>query len=283
MSDLDQILAGQQNDDDPEIEFVDLPPGQEPPSNPDNPASKDTPPSKDGFSSGSSGAPGSSSPAPSSSAEGGSPPPDPLEAITKGFKELGEALKDKQTVQPQIPVQKPGESDEEFAERLKEALFSENPLPALKEAVERFTQPVVQQQAYTTMELAKRVMELDPEKGPIFKKYKSEIDAFIKTLPPNVQMNPGVYEYAYKEIYARHMNDIIEEKLKEKEEEIRKKVMEELKGTQKGTQSQGAYMTGEPVTKGRPKKRVYVTQEERDEAERRGIPLEDYLRIKGRL
>ena len=264
------------DDDVPEIEFVEVPPGKEPPSDKDassagqgGSSSSDLEPSPEGASS-------------SSEPEAPSGSSDPLEAISKGFKELGDVLKNNQTVQPQMPIQQPGESDEEFAERLKEALFSEDPLPALKEAVQRFTQPALAQANYTAMELAKKVMVLDPEKGPIFKKYQSEIEDFIKTLPPNVQTNPGVYDYAYKEIYSRHIDEIVEERVKQKEQELLQKLQQQQQPS-KTSQKKGPYMVGEPTVSRRKTKKVYYTQAEKEEADRRGIPLEDYLRIKGRI
>ncbi len=152
--------------------------------------------------------------------EKAAPPPDPTERIAGAVEKAFSGLR---SPVPQ-PQQQAGESDAEFMARLKKDLFDEEKAPALlNELIDRRMGPRFQQALELNFAQAQKLLELDPETGPVLKKYKTEIDALLSTLPANVQKTPQALDYALKQVKGAHIGDIAREMALAMLEEEKKK------------------------------------------------------------
>ncbi len=133
--------------------------------------------------------------------------------VQAGLNELGEKIGQERGPNPQ---QKPGESDEEFKKRINESLY-EDPYSNLEAWGQRRFGPVVQQMMDRNLQMQRQIMRLDPEKGKFFAKYEKEIDRELSNLPPQMRYNdPEVLTKVYKNVVAAHVEEIVEERLKER-------------------------------------------------------------------
>lgn len=193
--------------------------------------------------------------------------PDPTERISKAFETAVDKMKPMEA--PQL-VPTPGESDAQFKERLKKDLFDEEKAEdVLNEAIDRRLGPRLAQTVELNFKQAEKIMELDPETGPVFKRYKAEINSYIKAnFPANLHRNPQALEYAYKQVMAGHIEDIAQERANAILEVERKKTVETTRRTpiplESGGTSGGA--SGAPR-----RKIITVTQEDRRIADERGV------------
>jgi len=113
-----------------------------------------------------------------------------------------------------IPQQRPTETDEEYAKRVEEEMFKPGrTLAIMRETIGKEVAPVIQNLQNITVQQGRRLLELDPDKGTYFKKYKNEIDEFVRGLPPVQQMTPGVYDFAYDRVMATKQDEIVAEKV----------------------------------------------------------------------
>lgn len=210
-------------------------------------------------------------------------------ALLEGFKGLQETLKPKEAVNMQ---QAPGESDAEFEKRLEKELFSEGKSgAAIKEAIQRYGGGQMAQLMGMLSEQNKELIKLHPEKSKVYGRYEGEIEKFVKELPPDQQRHPQVWDYALQQVKARHAEDIQQDTI---EELVAKRVAEELAkqgigGERKanGRPKQEGYMesgrSGANAGSSSRKQRVFVTADDKRNAEISGVPIEHYLRKIGKL
>lgn len=214
-------------------------------------------------------------------------------ALLEGFKGLQEALK-----APSAPAniqQQIGETDAEFEERLERELFSPGATgKTIKEAIARYGGGQVNQLMGFMSQQAKTILELHPEKGKIFNKYKGEIEDFVKALPVSDQINPQVWNYALDQITNKHKDEIIQESVNEQVDRAVAAKLKELgidteTSTEKGVAinkpSKPAYMETGKGSGGqtRTKRTVYATPEDIEAARKSCVPIEHYLRKIGKL
>ncbi len=213
------------------------------------------------------------------------------------FNLLSEQFKASQKTQvnPQpanIPQQRPTETDEEYGKRVEEEMFKPGrALGILRETIGKEVAPVIQNLQNITVQQGRRLLELDPEKGTYFKKYKGEIDEFVRGLPPVQQMTPGVYDFAYDRVMSTKQNEIVEEKvnatIEQRVNEALKKKLKELgieeegqetedKATKKSTYTESSKGMGVVRTSATTRK-IVATVEDRRRAEEKGLSLRDYL------
>lgn len=209
--------------------------------------------------------------------------------LAEGLKELKDVLGSQQQ-QPANLQQQPGESDEEFEKRLEQDLFAEGKSgKAIKEAVQRYGGGQVSQLMSMISAQNKKLMQLDEENGPIFKRYKGEIEKIVQDLPVEQQNHPQVWEYALTQVKNTHRDELQEETV---EQLVERRVAEKLKemgigeggstATKRTAHVEGASGRGSAnAGAGRGKKRVYVTDEDRRIANEKGIPVEKYIERKG--
>lgn len=126
----------------------------------------------------------------------------------------------------QVQPQQQGESWEDYLKRVDDELFGDKPSKAIVGIVERMTGGTVAQMGQIMMGQAKKLMELDPEKGKYYKKYKGEIEEKLKSYPAQWQNNPQALEQAYKDVLVEHQEELRSEGL---EEMVEQRVKEALK------------------------------------------------------
>jgi hypothetical protein len=203
---------------------------------------------------------------------------DTASALQAAIQGLGDKIsRPSPTPQPQMPVQQPGESSEEFAKRVNQALFGENPYAVLKEVITREVAPLLSGLQNQSVQTAKQLLLRDEEKGPIFRKYKDEVEAMVASMPPEHRNNPGVYEFALNQIQVKHMDEIISDKVKAA---LEGKAEEPQVVVRKPQVSQGTTSRGSLAPK-TTKKRVVIDEAKALELERKGIDLKDYIRMNG--
>ena len=63
---------------------------------------------------------------------------------------------------------------------------------------------------------ARRSIQLDPDRKDTYKKYQMEIDKIVAEMEPRMKFqDPGIFEKAHDQIVARHINEIIQDKVQE--------------------------------------------------------------------
>lgn len=214
-------------------------------------------------------------------------------ALLEGFKGLQDALK-QPSREPVNVQQKPGESDEEFEKRLEKELFNEGKTgKAIKEAIQRYGGSQVSQLMGIISQQNKQIIEMHPEKGKVFGRYKGEIEQFVKGLPPEQQGHPQVWDYALEQVKLRHQDDIVNETVQSKVEELVQARLKEL-GFDGESQQKPAAVAKKPsyvgsgqgaanVKQRAATRKVYVSAEDEAAARASGLPVEHYLRKIGKL
>jgi len=156
--------------------------------------------------------------------------------------------------------------------------FTMDPIGTVMELQNQKMSPQIQQMATGNLQLARKVMELDPEKGPTFKKYSNEIDGMVASAPPEIRTNPMIYEEAYKRVVTNHMDEILNERVAKAVEAK----MAEVQG-QKSDGSKPASTFTEGRGLAQPTKRITVrmSQAQLDRLKTLGIDPKDYAGAMG--
>lgn len=187
---------------------------------------------------------------------GGVPPQEAPAALPEGVEELRRQLKEQQDrierltqenqqrnmlepvmsqlqqmqQQQQMPQREPGESEEEFRKRLDDNYLETGITGAMDEYFARRLRPEVQRLLQNNLYTSRRLAMLDPEKGPLYQKYRQEVEQYVQNLPPQQRLySPTVYEDAITAVSARHGDEIINERLQQALEQERERIKEELR------------------------------------------------------
>ena len=192
-------------------------------------------------------------------------------ALQAGIRDLKDSIR-QPVVQP-APIQKPGESDAAFADRLKEGLL-DDPDKLLDEKMNRRLSPVFDKILSTNLSLQKKLTRI--EKGDSFDRYSTEIEQEVQNMD---RTDPDVYGKAHDMVVSRHLSD--------EKERIKQEVIEELKKEQPVPQvapqnfTPAASGSPPPVNKG---KYIKISPEEKAqatrEANRRGLDVQKFIQIK---
>ena len=212
-----------------------------------------------------------------------------VEAMREGISKLGENMQGQRKAEPvnEAPVQQQGESDDAFWKRFQDELFkSDNPKPLFEEMMNRMAGPYVNQQNAELAKANKRLMMLDPDRGTRFKKYLSEIEGFVQTLPREQQTHPQVWEYSYNQVLQRHTDDLIseevEKRMREREEERNQSLDSETQEQQRrAPQNFGGAGSGS-VSPTKKKRRVQLTAKDYEIMSKEGMSEQDYAAWKAR-
>lgn len=191
---------------------------------------------------------------------------DPTDRITSAFQKAVEKI----TPAAPAAVPQPGETEAEFRERLKKDLFDEEKAEGvLNELIDRRLGPRLAQTVELNFKQAEKIMELDSETGPIYKKYKGEIQKYLASnFPANLQKNPQALEYAYKQVMASHIDDIAQERANAILEAERKKTPSSERREPVALDTGGAGGGGSAAPR---KKTVIITQADREKADMLGV------------
>ena len=209
--------------------------------------------------------------------------------LARGLADLGDAI-NKQSERVPAAKQSSSESNEDFEKRLNDDFFKDSgPSRLLDEFFQRKMAPYLQQVAGATAKQARDLLEIHPEKGKMFSKYKGDIEGLVKGLPPDQQSNPAVWQYAYDEVLKDKGPEIMNER-------VDRMVEEKLKELGVGTDTVGTVPVGTEgvgVVKkerimhsegmsnvggsGPRKKTVFLTTAQENDRMRRGMNKADYV------
>lgn len=196
-------------------------------------------------------------------------------AIKEAISELGQTL----TVPPAeqaavLPT--PTESEAEYEERVKTEVL-ENPKKVLDEHLRRSVGPLVTSVASGAMQMARELVRI--QKGPeAFDKYVTEIDAIVGQAPvtDRVQKPKEIYEKAYNQVMASHLDDLITIRVAEEVAKLKTKGESTTEGPSSGLKAP----YGSTQTRVAPKVRtVVLNAREREIADQKGIDYKTYARI----
>jgi len=210
--------------------------------------------------------------------------PDTTDAVVKAFEKVAEKLTPRE--REVIPAPALGETEEQFVERLKVDLFDEKKVgTAMRDAVLRYAGPMLQQQNAQTYETTLKLMRLDPDLGPTFRRYEAEVLAYVRAKFKGYEQSPQALELAFNQVRSSHVQEIAQEIADKKIEEMRKNGG--LEGLPEGRKKEPLTLESGGGTSGAPARRVVrqtftVTAQDEQEAEMRGVSPEVIARARAR-
>lgn len=115
----------------------------------------------------------------------------------------------------QMPQQLPGETEEAFKARFNEQFYN-NPYDTMMEFQRKKVAPEVQRIMGANVQMSRKLTALDPDRKDTFAQYQAEIDDMVARLSPEQKLyDIDVYTKAHDAVIARHVNEIIDRKVKE--------------------------------------------------------------------
>lgn len=221
---------------------------------------------------------------------------DSAKAVKEGIEALSAKLGQPTVVQAP-PANAPQQTAEEFLAEHSDDLFDKEKGPAV------FLKGVkmVAEKEYGGMlqglstSLANTRRELLEAKDPHFKKYKAEIEALVAQQPPNIRMQPNVYELAWDAVRKTHQAEIEEETVTDRVAKAVEAKLKELGLDAETLKKQGGARPAAHVQSESRSAPVVTTAQKRTvrlpdaatrvaleaEAKRKGMDLEDLLRVRG--
>lgn len=189
------------------------------------------------------------------------------EALKEGIEKLGDKLTPQQQEAAQ---QRPQESDEDWAKRIKDEIY-DDPLKVLNEYMQRKVGPVIQQQYATNEKIWKRQINNDPQRKDTYEKYRNEIETEYQAIPEwERYQNPDAILKAHDTVVARHINDIIDERIQAALNEQQSTAKENAQTQHAPTYSEPGY-TAPPSATTSKRTQPRLTTREAAWADRRGI------------
>lgn len=143
---------------------------------------------------------------------------DTATAVREGIANLAQNLRVPQTASvpagaPAV-VQQSGESDEEFRKRVDAGLLERGASATVEEIWMRQLRPEVQRLAQSNITNSRRFVVLDPSRGPLYQKYRAEVEQMVAGLPPEQRLyNPEVYEQVVDRVASIHAEEILNERV----------------------------------------------------------------------
>jgi len=207
-----------------------------------------------------------------------------------------EGLSSKLVPQAQAPaVNAPTETPEEYYAAHADDLFDKDKGGKVlaeysKRVMEREYGPMFSNVSAQLVATRKELLET---RDPMYKKYSSEVEALVKSLPASAQLQPDIYERAWQNVRQKHQPEIEEESVNARVEAAVEKKLKELgidsKAT-KGNERPPAYANSAARSggsaPGSSKRTVRLPDEQtrvklEREALRKGLDFNDLLRSKG--
>lgn len=200
----------------------------------------------------------------------------------QGVESLAEQLKKalpQQQQGPQQPPPPPQLSKEQWNEK-----YAEDPFEAMQEFYAHKLGPEINRLLSNNVSVSKKFLTLDQGRSRTYERYQSEIDNEVNKLPIQERvMNSDVYKEAHDRVVARHLDDVISEKVQEAlKQEGRGQSQEQPQPQPQAPKPRVPY--DEPGVRRQPSqggpKKVYLTPEEKAFGARRGIAEKDLARLK---
>jgi hypothetical protein len=141
---------------------------------------------------------------------------DQVAAMRASFDGLGERLaKQPQVVMPQQQQQQPAFDPKRMKEEFNEKIFVD-PYETIMGMQQMISQAQASAMANQNLAYSKQLVKLDPETKEHLTRWESEVESVVQALGPQARaMNPNIYRDALDQVRARHMNEIIQEKVAE--------------------------------------------------------------------
>jgi len=219
---------------------------------------------------------------------------DSTSVLASGLKELKEALSGPET--PANVQQQPGESDADFEKRIETELFAEGKsAKAIKEAIQRYGGAPINQLMTMLSQQNKRILKLDEETGPVFKRYEAEIENVVKKLPVEQQNHPQVWEYALNQVKENHKGELEQDEISAKVQQGVRDALTAMGLDPDKVHTGGGARPKEPVFMesgggagsanigGKKTRKVFATAEDKIIAQKKGVPLDRYLKSIGKM
>jgi hypothetical protein len=222
---------------------------------------------------------------------------DSARAVKEGIEGLAAKMQGTTQVVQAPPANAPQQTAEEFFAEHSDDIFDKEKGPALM----RKFMKLASEQEYGGMlrgmssALANTKKELLESRDPQFKRYKAEVEALVAQQPPEVQVQPDVYDRAWLTVRQRHASELEAEAVKSQVDAAVEAKLKELgidpaklaSGERPPAHVQSAARSTPAVTTAG-KRTVRLPDEKtqaalRAEATRRGLDFEDLLRTKGYL
>jgi hypothetical protein len=218
---------------------------------------------------------------------------DSAQAIQKGIEGLAQGLR--QPTQAAQPANAQKQTPEEFYAEHADDMFDKEKAPAIlatynKMLMEREYGPMFNAQAAALVSAKKELLE---SREPLYKKYSVEVEQLVKSQPPNVQLDPEIYDKAWQVIRNKHSSEIENESVDAKVKAALDAKLKELgidpeKITASNPRPPAYENSAARSTGGQAngKRTIRLPNKEtedklRREAERRGLDFADYARSKG--
>lgn len=142
---------------------------------------------------------------------------DSSQALKSSFEEFGTRLEKAQSRAPVAPAmqQQPGESIEEFKKRINQK-YLEDPYETMVEFSNRYVGSAMQTVVEQSLALQREIAVLKSPDKDFISKYRDEIDAEVSRYPTEMRLkDPEVYDRSIALVKARHMDEIIAQKVAE--------------------------------------------------------------------
>lgn len=202
---------------------------------------------------------------------------DQVSALSKSFETFGKSFKKDEAPPPQAPYQ-PYDS-----KALDEAIMNDmytTPSKSFDVYFEKKLAPIFQEFAGKQASLNEALLKYDPEKKEMYGRYKEEVESELRKVPIYEKLNnPNYANDVFDKVKARHLDEIIAER-------IEKAVEERIKSTsepQKVQKTQFSETSSAPAPKGDGKK-IRLSTTQMDEAKRycarNALNLDYYLKMK---
>jgi hypothetical protein len=195
-----------------------------------------------------------------------------------------------------MPVNAPTQTPEEFYAEHSDDMFDKEKGGALmakytKMVSEREYGPLLRGMSTALSTTRKELLEA---KDPHFKRFKGEVESLVAQQPPDVQIQPDIYERAWQTVRAKHSAEIEAESVKSQVDAAVEAKLKELgidpKNIPAGGMRPAAHVNSEGrstpsvSSSSRPRVRLpdaATKQKLEAEALRKGMAVEDLLRVRG--
>jgi len=138
---------------------------------------------------------------------------DPVAAMSKGIEALGQRLAPQQA--PDVRLPGPGQLDVKKLREDVNAKFYDDPFATITELMQIVQQGNGTQQANTNLMYSKRLLQVDPSTRDLYKRFENEVEVEVSRMSIQERMNnPAVYDEALTRVKARHMEELMDERVK---------------------------------------------------------------------
>lgn len=203
---------------------------------------------------------------------------DSVAALQKSFESFGKSFNKPVESQSQPTYQQPAFDPKALDEQIMNDLYTK-PTNAFDAYFNQKMAPIFQEVLVKQASLSENMLKYDPDKRDVYVKYKEEIDSELKRVSPYEKVNnPNYASDVFDKVKARHLDDLLEER-------VNKLVEERLKGVQTtATEKKTSFNEGSSSASPPKGKTIRISSTQMAEAkrycERNALSLDYYLKQK---